>query len=359
MTVDVPLRDCAKATVPCVPAFQEKYPNVLDIRKKREYVRDDLPGTVNIPLDGLDDRWYQLCDRGVPFTLIGPCEAHLSLAFPVDDGARPLIDVLRHLCDRWCVATHVCPYGCSWDDWCQAWRIKCASACSLTLSSCIPVLYAPSPTLGRTWPRITRHLTQLSRKSIRVLDLGCGSGRDAIWTLLASKSQNTHVTCVDLWEKALGRVERLATDYSVDDRMCTARDDIDAQIKSFYNNESVGSSAWQGKRYDVILCARFYHPNLIFPPTHAGRSFLYDLLAEGGIAMVHTFCQDEEGAFPFPHPSPTSPVIADRGRLEEHFSTEPSRQKTNLWTTWTFQIDREPQLNRPMVTLVLERNKKP
>ena len=78
------------------------------------------------------------------------------------------------------------------------------------------------------------------QESVKVLDLGCGVGRNSIPIAESIKDQNGKVVCVDLLDSALSKLEQYSHEHGVEDVILAVKADI-------------GNFQIESKEYDFIV----------------------------------------------------------------------------------------------------------
>jgi SAM-dependent methyltransferase len=118
----------------------------------------------------------------------------------------------------------------------------------------------------------------------RVLDLGCGSGRDIHWLTQwhRSKHVNVDVTAVDHELKALEKVKLWVPDVET---RCL-RFMHDGSVRDMHSNEFLSfAMAFQPKYFDLIMCLRYLPPRSILQQ-------VLKLVSDGGYFLMYHFVDD-------------------------------------------------------------------
>ena len=132
-------------------------------------------------------------------------------------------------------------------------------------------LWQPTPFLESTIPRLRRG---------RVLDIGCGAGRDAVFLTAAGWD----VTAVDALEDALARGRALEGRYAGG---AAAIRWLCADVESPVGLAAVRESA--APAYELVTLFRYVHRGLL--------PALADLLAPGGQLFIETFTPQHRARF--------------------------------------------------------------
>ena len=144
-------------------------------------------------------------------------------------------------------------------------------------------LFDTSPLLKATMPMLSQLKMSVQPSVCRALDIGSGSGRDAI--LLATAG--FHITAIDRSEKAMQRWLRLADRQNCRNN-CRG---IVCNVK----HEGDLARAVGGMQFHVVTICRHLHRPL---------QELADLLVPGGLLLIHTFMEGNT------HPTDRASVLA-------------------------------------------------
>jgi SAM-dependent methyltransferase len=238
--------------------------DVLDLRPAAVFEAGHPAGAVNIPLNELPDRTHELPPPGEPLTVL--CGAHDRPA------AEALLALRRPL--RWIDGAHL-----------DAGPLE------------------TGPSRGRLWRPAALLAEWIDRLPPgRALDLGCGSGRDAVFLA----EHGFEVTAVDRLPDALARAEALAARRGVSIR--TARVDLR------------GGSLPAAGPFEAVCC--FYFLPAWRWPAVAGA------LSPGGTLLIEAFT--EEHAARFGRPGAAHRVVR-AGQLAAAFSGLDVLLDRRLW----------------------------
>ena len=156
-------------------------------------------------------------------------------------------------------------------------------------------------------------------RPLRCLDLGCGQGRDSLWLALRG-SATWSCVCVDDVPPLLAHLAAAARAHAVVDRITPLRERVrpradggvgfdlpppqvvpiqadSAQLAAVAAGAAAAAAAaaapssptasppapWQAGGFDLLLCARFHHPELL--------AHLPSLVAPGGFVVYTSFAQ--------------------------------------------------------------------
>jgi SAM-dependent methyltransferase len=174
---------------------------LIDLRPASEFAARHLAGSTNIPWAGLDGAVSQLPVAAEPVLVLAPSElVGLFLAFAVTRG-RGLAAIAADSAALWAAAADADrqrPPG-------SPRLVSSKAAGSFSARA-----WAPSPMLEAHEPAL-RPKGEAARARPLALDLGCGSGRDAVF--LATCGWD--VVAVDSDARALARTEHLAASARV------------------------------------------------------------------------------------------------------------------------------------------------
>ncbi len=211
---------------------------LLDIRTETDFLRRHIPEACSIPHDDLDARTYEL----------PPKWRRLIVADSRPVAAREITGRLRAKGWRGAVALQD-PV----ESWPGPWESGPARR----------TLWEPAPVVVDWGARLPVG---------RLLDLGCGSGRDAVY--LAQLGHE--VTVVDRLGDALEKAEALA-----------ARADVSLELHEMDLRHERPEAA---EGFDAILMLRFFERSLL--------PWIASALRPGGILVLETFADDAEGPGP-------------------------------------------------------------
>ncbi|KAL7752573.1 hypothetical protein RI367_002107 [Sorochytrium milnesiophthora] len=131
------------------------------------------------------------------------------------------------------------------------------------------------------WTRVA--VSELQTSAIRVVDLGCGAGRDT--GFLLHHYPRIHVAAVDSWRGSCDRVQQLAELIGASaERLRVVR----AQLGEFGSVKALpwGSGGQQLQTFHIVLMNRF------LVPRNSVR-WLHGLVERGGYLMISTFCNHQ------------------------------------------------------------------
>jgi len=169
----------------------------LDLRSSEDYATAHLIPSTSIPLSTLEQRFSQLPPR----------TSHTSFLLLTEPNAQfndiPVSALLR---SRGWNLTGVIELPVHAD---QFWNHARDLNVLGTGSQGAELLFLPSPIVGAWSTWIEDSLLRIGRDEARVLDIGCGSGRDL--GFLANRQFPWKITGVDNWKKALERAEVMVT----------------------------------------------------------------------------------------------------------------------------------------------------
>lgn len=263
--------------------------DVLDPRPAEQAAQSPIPGAVNIPFAELPRRTHELPPKDALLRVAGPPALAAEVAAWLERGGRRAAPV-----------TDQAPAAGKGDRRpCQLWR--------------------PNGWLAEALPHLPPGAA---------LDLGCGTGRDAVY--LASRGW--HVTAVDSLPDALDRGRDLERRYAGDAHaICWVAQDLEAAALNFPG------------RFSLITMFRYLHRPLL------GR--LTEWLERGGSVLceVFTTLQRERHGQParaadvvMPGELPRLlPGLAVRGYREAWYGGD---HTARLWAVWA---DPAPQAARP------------
>jgi tellurite methyltransferase len=215
---------------------------ILDLRSEAEYRAGHLPGACSIPTPELDSRTHELPPPWRPLLVASgdPAEARRVAASLRDRGwlqCVPLLDPLT--------------------DWSGPWERGRGTR----------VLWEPTPVVQRWAERIPAG---------PVIDLGCGSGRNAVYLALRGHA----VTALDRLPDALEMARRLAARHGV--TLHTAQLDLRRDMPPRFAGSADAETGPGG--YSAILMIRLLQRDLF---AWAGEA-----LRPGGLFLMETYAQD-------------------------------------------------------------------
>ncbi len=202
---------------------------LLDVRPGNAYLLRHIPGSVSIPAEELSWRTPELPPKWSRFAVVAADAA----------TARRVARELR--ARGWIGARHVSG---TLDHWPGPWQTGPARE----------MLWEPTP-IVREWA--------CRLPAGRVLDLGCGSGRDAVYLAW----QGHHVTAVDLLPDALEKAADLARRCGVE--LALRQMDLRRQRPS------------AERPYDIVCMVRFLDRTLL--------EWIPEALAPGGHLLLETY----------------------------------------------------------------------
>ncbi|CAG8576650.1 1809_t:CDS:1 [Ambispora gerdemannii] len=317
---------------------------LLDFRPWSMHLRRHIIPSTCIPYTELEQHWYELPPKQIPFAVLEPTDAQgVTKKMLIDNGwSVPWIFVIQEEKDfingngggdekkrdkgeeeiLWSVA-------CEFD---VLEEIDTETISNLESFSSPFIkrwtLFQPNPFLKENIKTIEQTLLSdfppsfaappfdsscslsnpVSLRTLHCLDIGCGSGRDTVWLCSSRKTSahHWHVTALDNWPSALARTKKLATGLGVIqniDIVC-AKVMPDGTIKKIRNsgsshkisdhknNHDGNKENNYQKSYDLLLTLRFLSREF-FPtiPSH---------IKPGGFLMISTFVNDGTHEFSQP-----------------------------------------------------------
>jgi SAM-dependent methyltransferase len=262
---------------------------ILDIRTRDEFDQGHLALSTNIPANTIPDRWYELPDKQVPFSIVVPQQG------PLEIDQRNWPTFLKE--KSWCIQ-HILQF----DDN----LITASLSIGKWLTSSGPhkrILFKPCDLLSSQLGLIEKSVQEFQghdpdmKLTLHCLDVGCGSGRDVIWLaskkfldmaqfpslLSCSPNYNWKVTGIDNWKAAVGRVNEFAARFQV-------AENVQLHVAAVKDNGNIelkdpSDVCIEKNAFDMILCIRFLE-----------RAFLpriKEYLNVGGILVYSTFVLEE------------------------------------------------------------------
>ena len=150
------------------------------------------------------------------------------------------------------------------------------------------LLFQPSPILGAWVTWIEESMKRHGRVEGRVLDIGCGSGRDL--GFLASRQFKWKVTGMDNWKKALERAEVMVRSIDaerLEELVHAEIDESSGMIVSLSGLSELEMEATLEGMFDLVLIVRFF-PKELF-------RYIHRFLRQGGYLLFSHFTNPEHG----------------------------------------------------------------
>ena len=220
-------------------------PPILDVRDGASFERLHRTGAVNIPLEELGRRMHELPSRNVPLFIFDALEERMNAAVEQLRAAERSVAQVA-FGDAW---LHGGPTQ-TGPSTCRLWSPH-------------EIVCEASDHAKRLWGDVTGR---------SVLDIACGTGRDAVYLAL----QGFDVEAWDILPDALERCDELARRNGVTVR--TAYRDVEAQ------GQIIAPDA-----YDLIGCVNFLHRPLMPQIAEGVRS--------GGLIVYETFVEPQRERF--------------------------------------------------------------
>lgn len=261
---------------------------LLDLRTAEAYESAHLKGSSSLPCSLLLVRMHEIPPRGTEVGLLGEVREEVAEAqkvlvdrgYLVSDEACFVTDELTLPppppssscgCDHGHADHHQDTNKKSHDLLSSPWVETGASSVRL---------WIPSPLLNRETDRIESLLASTSaaqgERVWRALDIGCGSGRDAVFLAL----RGWEVLGVDYLDHQIEKLHGFAQQHGVADRVKGACMDVEK------NNGQELLEAYP-EHFDLVSVARFLHRPLI-------PDVLAKLTKPGGMVAYHTFMKGSE-----------------------------------------------------------------
>ncbi|CAM9570488.1 unnamed protein product [Chrysoparadoxa australica] len=257
-----------------------------------------------MPLTDLWDkgRWSQLPEKLTHMLVILP---------PGDIGTKLFSDLEEH-------RGNMTPLHDSPELWTQARALGVGESGTPAKSS---MLFSPCSYLEDNIALIEDALKQKGIE-LTCLDVGCGSGRDAVWLATGG----WQVTGIDSLGKAAQRAKRLGEAAGVDHLVTTAQGEIKSTTGCLHMASGsmcalpclphgIGPNTPEDEcpRFGLVLVVRFLE--------RASFGTLERLVHQaGGILLHFTFVQEPDGDWPWPSPRNPAKILA-RGELAEWFGS--------------------------------------
>ncbi|EEB06390.1 hypothetical protein SJAG_01434 [Schizosaccharomyces japonicus yFS275] len=264
----------------------------LDTRDAHEFTRCHIQNSVNIHYSKLQHLWFQLPAKQVPLVV-------------VEDGIHGIDENEQGTCgsqlkDRgWLVEKSIIANESLWN-WCRENGF-------LEEGTSKQVLFSPSPHLAAVIDKIETAFAP--KKTARVLDIGCGSGRDLAWLCFRSKFQ-WMVSALDAEKRAINRFtdffEQLNLESRVEDA-CVAKVDQNG-LWTLYTREGKRVTDQEGLTTASFLSSNFRFNesekfDLILQIRFLNRALLKDtaeMLNKNGFLFLCTFTDDGKTVYEYP-----------------------------------------------------------
>lgn len=244
---------------------------VLDVRNNEAFELCHFKESVNIPFQTLTDRLYELPKTSQPLRLIAdPIEIIEAEALLRSKGFKTLESI--------------------------AFNAEIIQALSgrklLTAGKHQGFLWSPAPMVHYFQTQIASGKIRLPSTQPTALDIGCGSGRDAVYLAI----NEWKVLAIDYLDRLLQKCNTLANRYDVE--VNTLRLDLEGQINDFASIK---------QQFDLVQVIRYLHRPLL--------PLLIEKIKPGGYLLYQTFSQGCE-AFG----KPKNPrFILKQNELAEYF----------------------------------------
>jgi tellurite methyltransferase len=223
---------------------QREMPLILDVRPEAAFLRCHRSSSVNIPLEELAERTFELPPHDVPLII-----------FDVDPRRA------RWARSRLRVRERAVAEVISGEEWLRDGPTEAGASHGR--------LWRPHGFLVEAVERARRQWSTLEDRL--ALDVGCGCGREAVFLAM----QGFQTEAVDVLPDALQRCSDLARRYGV--AVATRCDDVEAK------------PGIEADRYDFICCFNFLHRPLMPVIARAVRS--------GGLIVYETFLREQREQF--------------------------------------------------------------
>jgi 2-polyprenyl-3-methyl-5-hydroxy-6-metoxy-1,4-benzoquinol methylase len=217
---------------------------ILDVRPERDFLACHRAGSVNIPLEELADRTYELPPHDVPLVV-----------FDVDDRRA------RWARSRLGVRERAVARVESGEEWLRRGPIGRGASRAR--------LWRPHPFLAAAVERARKRWPTLEGRS--ALDIACGCGREAVFLAL----NGFQTEAVDVLPDALARCDDLARRHGV--AVTTRLNDVEA------------APAIAAGGYDFVCCFNYLHRPLMPVIAQAVRP--------GGLVVYETFLREHRERF--------------------------------------------------------------
>lgn len=251
----------------------------LDLRRRDRFDAGHIEHATHVDgVAALRHRFSTLPPRGVQFLVVCEEEQLGDVAHIFQPPERWDIAMIAAVCEsvhvREHAATHAC-FSVSLDELSAS-----ARAASIAWRPSAPqrtsdpddypyLLFQPAPVVRRAVQRILR---ERGDASLRVLDVGCGAGRDLAYVLTEARRHAVpwRATALDRWRAALKRAQLLlegegfapAADAPCCEAVICATVDAEGEFRGI---EALAgdASSFADQTYDVVLLVRFYSAPLL------------------------------------------------------------------------------------------------
>jgi len=219
---------------------------VVDLRQHSEFVKKHIEGSVSIPWNDFEERMHELPPKGS------------LLSYLMDQSVSPEEVTNRFLSHGYKIQDYFIDTPEMWNKFEAVNKVESGNTNHR--------LWVPNTFLEETIGTV-EELLSVKNKYWSALDLGSGSGRDAIFLAL----RGWKVTAVDYLQELLDKALNVAKRYN-----CSI-DTICVDLESTPH----GKLAEQLPRVDLVHVARYLHRPL-FP-------LIKQLINPGGFVVYHTF----------------------------------------------------------------------
>lgn len=247
----------------------------LDVRSLEAYSKVHLIPSTSIPLSTLEQRFSQLPPRSppTPFLLLTTENATFN--------GQPVASLLTSR--GWTISGVVeLPSDDNVDEF---WDHANDLGILGMGKEGVEMLFRPSPVLSAWISWIEENMEFNGCYKGRVLDVGCGSGRDM--GFLVSRGFEWHVTGLDNWPKALERAEVMVKSINPDRFGVTINAEIDETSGTIIPPENNSIQTLYEQPFQLILVIRFF-PREFFKHIHK-------LVDTGGYLIFSHFTDPPEG----------------------------------------------------------------
>ncbi|CAA20139.1 Rhodanese domain-containing protein [Schizosaccharomyces pombe] len=175
----------------------------LDVRAQSKYEISHLRKSVNIPSEKISKCWYQL-------------PAKQEELFVVEDQGDKIETEETGTCAQqlkkrgWNIAGHFMFSHKIWEDLSLPQNELLESGPNRNL------LFEPCPYLKEVMPVVEKGI---KTNNARVLDIGCGSGRDLAWICFRESGKHWMVSALDAEKRAIQRFSELFSGLGLEDRI--------------------------------------------------------------------------------------------------------------------------------------------
>ncbi|EPY53275.1 hypothetical protein SPOG_03805 [Schizosaccharomyces cryophilus OY26] len=288
----------SKDTVRWVSSIVQGRLKCLDVRARNEFQKQHIYGSVNIPSASIAGCWFQLPAKQEGFVVLEQDGCYID-----DDEGSSCAEQLQL----------------------KGWKIEGSIRASTELWQWIEqkgwmeqgenrrVLFDPSPHLKETMPMIEE---RLNNPEARVLDVGCGSGRDLAWLCSRESKIRYKVTGVDAEKRAIYRFsslfETLGLKDCIEHRQIAKLDPVGkwkcynkegkrdlnipelstSELLKLFGTSLATKSGQQDLKYDLVVQIRFLH-RLLLTQTD-------QLLYDNGFLFLCTFVNDGIHNYEYP-----------------------------------------------------------